>query len=344
MRAVLVPPLVPSGVSPLASACLISSPYASTLCPAISSSRAWLRAVPLCVPRLVPLLASPRHRCRCLCRCRPMASRLSAPPHRHDGRGDTIALRRFSALLACPSARHPISAVRHRMATRFSACLVRLPPACSRPMAIIGADCYPLARPIRFPRRPVVLPPHHLIAFPPRSLDTGDGARSLGLGCLLVGSFVIAVRFALRAICAGSVEDGVGGCLACLGIVLCICRWGMWSRDGACPAFDLLGRARHPLLFPSPVSTHIAVPGFSSSFHCPGTCRFSFDALCPVRLLTMADGARCFYAYHSGDELVKTARAVSRFQFNRFGSAVLRCSLIPSASVPLRVRRVSLPF
>lgn len=183
----VVPPLVPSGVSPLASACLISSPYASTLCHAISSSRAWLRAVPLCVPRLVPLLASSSSSMSVPLPSRPIASRY--PPRLIDTtdgeirRGCGCSLG-FACLL--PSARHLIRAVRHRMAT-WLWCL-------PRSMSIIGAACYPLARPIRFSRRPVVLPPHRL---PPRSLDTGDGAVPLGLGCLSLRFYFACCLFVL---------------------------------------------------------------------------------------------------------------------------------------------------
>lgn len=54
---------------------------------------------------------------------------LPAPPHRHDGRGDTTGLWRFSrlCLLVPSSARHLISAVRHRMATGLNACLAPCP-------------------------------------------------------------------------------------------------------------------------------------------------------------------------------------------------------------------------
>ena len=50
----------------------------------------------------------------------------------------------------------------------------------------------------------------------------------------------------------------------------------------------------HPLLFPSPVSTHIAAPGLLLSFHCPGIFRFSFDVPCPVRLFNHGGRGKAF--------------------------------------------------
>lgn len=86
----------------------------------------------LCVPRLVPLpcFASPRHLV-----ARAVPWRLASPPRLIDTTSGAIrmALRWLSALLACLSARHLIRAVRHRMATWFCACLIKLPPACSPP-------------------------------------------------------------------------------------------------------------------------------------------------------------------------------------------------------------------
>ena len=159
--------------------------------------------------RLVLLPASPRLASSSRRSCRSMASRLSAPPHRHDGRGDTIALRRFSALLACLSARHLIRAVRHRMATGFCACLVKLTPCLFPPHGHHRCRLLPARSP-----NPIYSSPYRLIVSSPRLLDTGDGG-AIALGCLLLGSSSTAARFRLRSICAGSVEDGVCG-LSCL--------------------------------------------------------------------------------------------------------------------------------
>lgn len=83
MRAVLVPPLVSSGGSPLVPACLMSPPYASTLRPHPSSHRFISSLMLGCVPLSACLSsASPRHRYLFRCRCRPMASRL--PPRLID--------------------------------------------------------------------------------------------------------------------------------------------------------------------------------------------------------------------------------------------------------------------
>ena len=122
---------------------------------------------------------------------------LSAPPHRHDGRGDTMALRLFPRLCFCPSARHPIRAVRHRMATVGSVlasldCPCLFPPHGHHRCRLLPARS---PNPISLPSgRPTVLPPHHLIASPPRSLDTGDGAGFfVSAACLSFGSFATAV-------------------------------------------------------------------------------------------------------------------------------------------------------
>ena len=133
------PALVPSNGSPLASACLMPPPYPPTLRPrhlivsshrsclaACRSLRASSRSAPssMSVPVLLPS--------HCFS--------LPAPPHRHDGRGDTTGLRRFSrlCLLILSSARHLISAVRHRMATGLNACLAPWPssvPPANRSLA-----------------------------------------------------------------------------------------------------------------------------------------------------------------------------------------------------------------
>lgn len=96
------PALVPSGGSPLSPACLISPPCLDAS-PRYLITRAWMRAVSLCVPLLMPLPAA------LSMSCRPIASRLSAPPHRHDGRGRYNGVAAALDLLTCPfgSPSHP---------------------------------------------------------------------------------------------------------------------------------------------------------------------------------------------------------------------------------------------
>ena len=126
-----------------------------------------------------------------------------APSTRRAGRYDG-AVAVLSALLACPSARHPIRAVRHRMATVGSVlasldCPCLFPPHGHHRCRLLPARS---PNPISLPSgRPTVLPPHHLIASPPRSLDTWDGA-----GASRSRLLAFAVRFRLRSICAGSVN------------------------------------------------------------------------------------------------------------------------------------------
>ena len=119
-----------------------------------------------------------------------------APSTRRAGRYDGVAAVP-SALLACPSARHPIRAVRHRMATVGSVlasldCPCLFPPHGHHRCRLLPARS---PNPISLPSgRPTVLPPHHLIASPPRSLDTGDGAGFfVSAACLSFGSFATAV-------------------------------------------------------------------------------------------------------------------------------------------------------
>ena len=158
-------------------------------------------------------------------------------------------------------------------------------------MTIIGAACYPLARSIRFPcrpARPAILPPHYLIALPPRSLDTGDGA---GASCSRLldcaARSLLPFRFCLRSICAGSVEDGVGWLPCLLGYrIMYLVDGGRDKRDGACPAFDCLDAPAHPLSSLCPPLRRISGPGFfSSSFHCPDSLPLFFRRPRPVRLI-----------------------------------------------------------
>lgn len=106
-----------------------------------------------------------------------------APPYRHAGRGDMMALWRLSICLLAH--RLAISSVRFGIGWRRG--------------SVIASLDYPLPVPAPWPSSVplatrslaqsdflAVLPPHHLIAFPPRSLDTGDGAEANGLGCLPV--------------------------------------------------------------------------------------------------------------------------------------------------------------
>ena len=114
---------------------------------------------------------------------------------RRAGRYDSVAA--ALDLLACPSARHLIHAVRHRMATGFGACPVRLLPACPPPHG------------------------HHRC----RLLDP------LAQSDLLIASLRLPSPITrhggrggihLRGFC----ECGGGGCLACLDIILCILLMG----------------------------------------------------------------------------------------------------------------------
>lgn len=131
---------------------------------------------------------------------------------RRAGRYDSIASVLGSACLPLGSPSHPC--VRHRMATGNGACLVRLSSACQYLWLVIGAATRPLAQ-------SDFLAVHHLIALPPRSLDTGDGA-----GAPWSRLLAFAVRFRLRSICACSVYCGGEGCLVCLAVVLCMLSMG----------------------------------------------------------------------------------------------------------------------
>lgn len=188
--------------------------------PSSHRSRAWLRAS-LCVPsaRASPLLRPVIDVDACAAAVPWLLATRPASSTRRAGRYDG-AVAVPSALLACPSARHPTRAVRHRMATGFGACLVRLPHACPRS---VSRRCRLLSSrsPIRFPCRPAASSP----SLPDRS-TRGTGRGLLPSTACLCGSFAIAVRFRLRSICAGSVEDGGGGCFACLGVVLCMLSMG----------------------------------------------------------------------------------------------------------------------
>lgn len=226
MLAAVVPLLVPSGGSPLVPACLMFSAVLRRFAPSLAA-RAWLRAVSPCVPRLVPHPASSRHRCRCLCCYRPMASRY--PPRLIDTTGGAIRWCRGGSLdFAClplgqPS--HPCGSASDGDGGSVPApldCPLPVPAPWSSSVlcllpALVQSDFFAVLPSCR----PAVLPPHHLIASRPALFDTGDGAE---VSCSRL--LACAARFRLRSICAGSVEDGVGGCLACLAVVLCILSMG----------------------------------------------------------------------------------------------------------------------
>lgn len=107
-----------------------------------------------------------------------------APPHRHDGRGDTTGVWRFSRLcllaplLAIPSVRFGIGWRRV-----FGACLVRLPHACH---AHGHHRCRLL--PIRFPHRPIASSPSL-----PNHSTRGTGRGSLVLAACLCCSISPAI-------------------------------------------------------------------------------------------------------------------------------------------------------
>lgn len=268
----LVPPLVPSSGSLFVPACLM---FAAVCLDALPCH---LIALVLgCVPSPSACLGS------CLFPLAPSSMSvpvllpfhcfsLPAPPHRHDGRVDTTVLRRFSRLrLLAPSARHITRAVRHRMATGLG--------SCSRPMSIIGAACYPLARTIRFPRRPS----SHRLS--PRSLDTGDGAVVYLRGFCVLRRRWLPCLLGCRIIYF--VDGGCGSATVRVRPLICL-------DAPVHPLFVMSSRISIPHLDAYSGSGYLLHP-----FICPGTCRFSFDVLCPVRLLTMADGARHFLCVSS---------------------------------------------
>lgn len=184
-------------------------PYALTLRPrhliisCLAACRFPLRALGSCLS-----LLRPRHRCRC--RCRPIASRL--PPRFIDTTGGEI--RRGcggslgSACLPLGSPSHPC--VRHRMATGRG-CLPSLDCSCLSPWpSSVPPATYPISS-----------SSYRLIALPPRSLDTGDGAGVLGFGCLpLLFNFTCG-RFA-RVLWRTA---AVVVLLAWVSYYVC-CRWG----------------------------------------------------------------------------------------------------------------------
>lgn len=136
----LVPPLVPSGVSPLAPACLMFA----AVCLDASPRHLIISCLAACRSLRASARASsrwPRHRCRCLCCCRPIASRY--PPRLIDTTGGETRRCRGGFLgSACLSPQLAISSVRFGIGWRRGSVLASLYcPACLCPMDIIGAAC-----------------------------------------------------------------------------------------------------------------------------------------------------------------------------------------------------------
>ena len=114
-----------------------------------------------------------------------LASRPASSTRRAGRYNETVTA--LSALLAC-SLRLAIPSVRFGIGWRRGSVLASLDcPMPATPMAIIGAACY-------LSDFLIVLPPHRL---PPRSLDTGDGAVPLGLGCLSLRFYFACYLFVL---------------------------------------------------------------------------------------------------------------------------------------------------
>lgn len=218
------PALVPSGGSPLASACSMSSPYALTLRPVISSLM--LGCVPLsaCLGSCLSS-ASPRHRYLSRCRYHPIASR--RPPRLIDTTGGEIRRCYGGSLgFAClpigtPS--HPCGSASDGdggsvLAPLDYPCLF-LPNSHHRCCLLPARSLNPISSPSCHSAVPSPHLPDH------STRGTWRGSLAPLIACLC-GSFAIAVRFRLRSICVGSVYCGGGGCLACLGVVLCMLSMG----------------------------------------------------------------------------------------------------------------------
>lgn len=113
-------------------------------------------------------------------------------------------------------------------------------------------------------------------------------------------------------------------------------------------------RVRPLICLDAPVPRLISIPRFdalagprasSSSFQITrGLAAFSFDALCPVRLLNHGGRGKVFF-------FMRALSAVSWLKRRGLWMASIQSALsmpsrfsLPHASVPLRVRRVPLPF
>lgn len=297
----LVPPLVPSGVSPLAPACLMFA----AVCLDASPRHLIISCLAACRSLRASARASsrwPRHRCRCLCCYRSIASRY--PPRLIDTTGGEI--RRCCggslgfACLPIGSPSHPC--VRHRMATGFGACLVILPLPVSAPWP---SSMPPANRSLAQSDFLAALSSCRLIALPPRSLDTGDGAgvylrgfcvlRRRGLPCLL-GCRIIYF-----------VDGGCGSATVRVRPLIC------------------LDAPVHPLFV---MSSRISIPrldaysgsGFASILSLPVDLPLFFRRVSARSPDYHGDGSRHFYAYPSCGELDETARA--DFGVNSIGLAL----------------------
>lgn len=199
----------------------MSPPYAPTLRPPPSSHHLMLGCVPLsaCFGSCLSS-ASPRHRYLSRCRYHPIASR--RPPRLIDTTGGEIRRCYGGSLgFACLPHRLAISSVRFGIGWRrgAGACLAPWPSSVPPATRSLAQSDFLVALPsCRSIGLIASLPDHS-------TRGTGRGSLAPLIACLC-GSFAIAVRFRLRSICAGSVEDDGGGCFACLAVVLCMLSMG----------------------------------------------------------------------------------------------------------------------
>lgn len=187
------------------SACLMFAAVClDTIAPAISSlhliAHAWLRSAS-CVPRLVPLTASPCNRCRCLCCCRPIASRY--PPRFIDTPGGTI--RRGCGGGSLGSACLPIGTPSHPFGSASDGDGARVLATLDYPCLFLPHGHHRCRLLLARSLNPISSSSCRLIASLPDYSTRGTGRWS---------------------ICAGFVYCGGGGCLACLGVVLFILSMG----------------------------------------------------------------------------------------------------------------------
>ena len=267
MRAVLVPPLVPSGVSPLilclldvAAVCLDASP---------PSSHRFISSLVLgCLP-FSACLGS------CLLPLRPvinvgacaaavpwfLATRPASSTRR---RGDTITLRRFPRLcLLAPfgSPSHPCGSASDGNGARVLAPLDYL---CLPVLVPWPSSVPPANRSLAQSDFLAVMPScrHHLIAHLPDRSTRGTGRGLLVLAACLCGSFSIAVSISPAVYLCGFCECCVCGLSCLLGCCIFIYVDGGWDkRDGACLAFDCLTRPFTRFSLRPPLR-RISGPGF----------------------------------------------------------------------------------